>query len=48
MKYLFKILVCVICVSSAVSANDSPNWHLNGANEGWKDEFLYGSQLKTV
>ena len=40
MKYLFQILACVICVSGAVSAEDSPNWHLEGANEGWKDEFL--------
>lgn len=40
MKYLFKLFACVICLSRAVIANDSPNWHLDGTNEGWKDEFL--------
>lgn len=41
MKYAFTILAFAICLSGALlRGNDSPNWHLNGAHEGWRDEFL--------
>lgn len=39
MKSLISIVIFIICFSKTVTA-DSPHWHLNGANEGWNDEFL--------
>jgi trans-aconitate methyltransferase len=32
--------VFFICFSRLLIANDSPNWHIDGVNDGWKDEFL--------
>lgn len=40
MKYLSKIFTFLICFSRLLLANDSPNWQIDGANDGWKDEFL--------
>lgn len=42
MNCLLKTFFFLICFCKVTWANSggSPNWHLDGANEGWKDEFL--------
>lgn len=40
MKYLFNIFAIIPCLFGTLWGNDSTSWKLDGAHEGWKDEFL--------
>ncbi len=40
MKYAFQICTAMICTFGRLCGNDSPHWHLDSTDMGWKDEFL--------
>jgi len=40
MKHRLKILSFALCLFGTAWGADSPDWQLDGANEGWKDEVL--------
>ena len=39
MKCLSKMVVFGFCLGHYLFADGSPNWQIDGVNEGWKDEF---------